>query len=290
MPPKRTTSSTTYALGFAVDISTPVEARALNEGYADYFAASFTDDPHIGEWVVTCPDRQHCVGPPNDTDFRTLSTDPGVWNWRFGQPVDTLKYGVCTRFHEGDGKCKISYNNFADQYVWGMIWAGALWDLRARLGADVVDRLALEGLRLRHEPDLTFATALAGLLEADGQYFAGEHEATIRVVFEDRGIRPAETTVAVEATPERPGLTLHPAYPNPFRERTEIRFVLPTAGPASVVVYDALGRIVAHLADGWHTAGRYTAVWDATGMPAGLYLVQVRAGATLQTQTLLRVR
>lgn len=280
----------TYALGFAVDIGTPVEARALNEGYADYFAATFTGDPRIGVWVVTCPDRRHCTGPPNDTEFRTLATDPAAWNWRFGAPADTLKYGVCTRFHEGDGKCKTSYNNFADQYVWGMIWAGALWDLREALGADVTDRLTLEGLRLRHGQDLTFATALAGLLEADALVYGGQHEGVIRSVFEARGMRPAATAVAVEEAPGETVLRIEAAFPNPFRDRTAIRYTVPAGGPASVRVYDVLGREVARLAGGWQGPGSHTVTWDAAGRPVGLYVVQVRAAGGHRSRTLVRMR
>ncbi|NNE68871.1 MAG: hypothetical protein HKN29_00755, partial [Rhodothermales bacterium] len=43
------------ALGFTLDINSGVEAQAVSEGYADYFAASYTNEPRIGEWVVTCP-------------------------------------------------------------------------------------------------------------------------------------------------------------------------------------------------------------------------------------------
>ncbi|QHJ08237.1 family 10 glycosylhydrolase [Hymenobacter busanensis] len=67
--------------------------------------------------------------------------------------------------------------------------------------------------------------------------------------------------------------TLEPAYPNPFRESTQLTYVLPAAGQAAVRVFDLTGREVTSLTNGHETAGRHAVTLPAGGLPAGLYIV-----------------
>jgi len=68
-------------------------------------------------------------------------------------------------------------------------------------------------------------------------------------------------------------------HPNPFNPRTTIRFELPAAGRVELAVYDAAGRRVAVLADGYETAGEHEVVWDTTGHAPGVYLYRLTAGS-----------
>ena len=79
-------------------------------------------------------------------------------------------------------------------------------------------------------------------------------------------------------------------YPNPFNPSTEIRFTLPEASAVSLIVYDVMGREVERLLDKTLGAGYHEARWDATGLPSGVYLYRIEAGAFAQTRrmTLLK--
>ena len=90
---------------------------------------------------------------------------------------------------------------------------------------------------------------------------------------------------AEEAVPE--AFVLYQNYPNPFNPKTTIVFDLPRAGDYSLTVYDVLGREVAVLASGTAPAGRYRAVWDATGFASGVYLYRLQAGTQAAVQTLI---
>lgn len=75
---------------------------------------------------------------------------------------------------------------------------------------------------------------------------------------------------------------LEPNRPNPFNPRTEIRFSLEHAGPASLRVYDLAGRLVNELLAGPVEAGTHAVVWtgrDARGfeVPSGTYLYRLEA-------------
>lgn len=66
-------------------------------------------------------------------------------------------------------------------------------------------------------------------------------------------------------------------YPNPFNPSTVITYSLPHQGQVSLAVYDMLGREVSRLVDGFQQAGLYTASFDATGLPSGMYLYRLTA-------------
>ena len=88
--------------------------------------------------------------------------------------------------------------------------------------------------------------------------------------------------MSVEDTlPEvRQVFTLSPNAPNPFNAATSIRFELYRAGDVSLVVYDALGRVVKRLVGGHLSAGLHAVTWDGTdnaGVPvsSGVYVYRL---------------
>jgi hypothetical protein len=68
------------------------------------------------------------------------------------------------------------------------------------------------------------------------------------------------------------------SYPNPFNPSTVVPFELAAAGQVRLAVYDITGRQVAVLVNTSMPAGRHTIAWDASGLPSGVYVVQLRAG------------
>lgn len=83
---------------------------------------------------------------------------------------------------------------------------------------------------------------------------------------------------------------LHQNYPNPFNPETAIHFDLPVASHVSLAVYDVTGTAVATLVDEPLGAGRYTTSWEADGVASGVYLLRMRAGTVVQTQTMVVLR
>jgi hypothetical protein len=79
-------------------------------------------------------------------------------------------------------------------------------------------------------------------------------------------------------------------YPNPFNPQTTIGFALPQAAEVRLMVYDVLGREVARLAEGTMPAGQHEAVFDASGLPTGVYLYRLQADGFVQTRRMLLVK
>ena len=67
-------------------------------------------------------------------------------------------------------------------------------------------------------------------------------------------------------------------FPNPSSGRAAVRYTLPEAAAVAVRVYDVLGREVARRDEGPMAAGRHEAALDVAALPAGLYVVRIRAG------------
>lgn len=77
---------------------------------------------------------------------------------------------------------------------------------------------------------------------------------------------------------------------NPFTRVTDLAFALSRSGPVRLEVFDAVGRRVATLVDGWRDAGRHRAEWDATGLAGGIYFGRLTLEGSTRTKRLVLLR
>jgi hypothetical protein len=96
------------------------------------------------------------------------------------------------------------------------------------------------------------------------------------------------TSVGSTTTPSTYGLSQN--YPNPFNPSTTITFQLPAATPVSVDVHNALGELVATVAEGSFPAGEHRAVFDGSGLPSGVYFARMRAGSVVLVRPMLLMK
>ncbi|MBN1755002.1 T9SS type A sorting domain-containing protein [bacterium] len=84
---------------------------------------------------------------------------------------------------------------------------------------------------------------------------------------------------------------LYPAYPNPFNASTRISYEVPEVGPVKISIYDILGKeIQALVVRKQHPAGRFTLLYDASEIPAGIYWCRMEAAEYHTTQKLLLLK
>jgi hypothetical protein len=69
-----------------------------------------------------------------------------------------------------------------------------------------------------------------------------------------------------------------------------IRYAVPLAIFVSLVVYDGLGREVAHLVARQQEAGYHQVVFHGDGLASGVYYYRLRAGSFVATRKLLLLR
>lgn len=195
---------------------------ALDEGTCDYWVAAMLDTPHIWAWH-----RRH--------DEEEI------------HPRSLMSRKTMREFDASPN---------ADPHANGTIWAAALWELRCRLaaletdGAHAADRLVVQALlligrefgpaegqtvRTVRQARESFATGLRALLQADGMLYDDQHAGTIREVFGERGIVPAEEgptggAWGAFACPSHPSVASG-SRPEACQKRTALRGVRPEEIP-----------------------------------------------------------
>ena len=118
---------------------------------------------------------------------------------------------------------------------------------------------------------------------SSGKVIVSDREAGLFVVTLDSAVSNAPPPVAA-ASP----LVV---APNPVADRARLLYTLDAPGRVRLSVYDARGREVVVLRDDERAAGPHLAVFDAAGLPAGLYLVRlVVDGQTVSTRPATVVR
>jgi extracellular elastinolytic metalloproteinase len=135
-----------------------LQAFSMGEGWSDYFAETFYDDPNLGKYFVGR--RGFLRTALNDLDYD-----------------DLCDIGTSCGNHDN-----------------GMIWQAAVWDLRTAFialdpvnGLEDVDRLVLESLATS-ACFPSYVTARDAILDADQTLFGGAHRGVIWNVFARRGL------------------------------------------------------------------------------------------------------
>jgi choice-of-anchor B domain-containing protein len=79
-------------------------------------------------------------------------------------------------------------------------------------------------------------------------------------------------------------------YPNPFNPTTTFAVTLPQSDVVSVVVYNALGQVVAKLHDGKLSAGKHSFTFDAADYASGLYFYRVTTSQFTKTRKMMLIK
>ena len=84
--------------------------------------------------------------------------------------------------------------------------------------------------------------------------------------------------------------TLRQNVPNPFNQTTRLSFTVHREGRARLTVVDAHGREAALLIDEWKGEGEYDVVFDASSLPAGIYLARLECGGWSDVKKMVLVK
>lgn len=64
--------------------------------------------------------------------------------------------------------------------------------------------------------------------------------------------------------------------PNPFNSHTRVSWNLKTSDHVRLEICNLLGEVVTVLEDGYFSPGTYTSIWNASGLPSGVYFCRFR--------------
>jgi len=83
-------------------------------------------------------------------------------------------------------------------------------------------------------------------------------------------------------------------YPNPFNPSTTIEFSIPEASNISIEVFNIVGELVASLANQSFNAGYHSLSFNASNLPSGTYVYQLKAsgqnGTFVDTKKMLLMK
>ncbi|MCB9731215.1 MAG: M4 family metallopeptidase [Deltaproteobacteria bacterium] len=152
---------------------------ALNEAYADYFAASTTNVPELGVYSLNdMVTTDFCGNPVED--------DTAVQNYA----RDLTAARRCPDDLVGE------------VHADSEIFSAALWDIRTEFGKLDGDTIVLYAvLQLTEESD--FTSAAATTIQAAQELFGGEAEKKVRDIFEARNLVDCRRVVPVERVGDR---------------------------------------------------------------------------------------
>ena len=88
-----------------------------------------------------------------------------------------------------------------------------------------------------------------------------------------------------------PDFALYQNYPNPFNPVTNISWQSPVSGWQSIKLYDALGRELETIAEGYFDAGVHSKLYNInSSLPSGVYFYKLQAGAYSATKKMLLLK
>lgn len=98
------------------------------------------------------------------------------------------------------------------------------------------------------------------------------------------------TNTAISEEVQSPALLSLKSYPNPFNPSTNITFDLPSAGKASLKVYNIKGQMVKLLADESFAKGSHTLSLELPAKPSGIYILALESNGKRITKRISLVK
>jgi hypothetical protein len=129
-----------------------IQSAGMGEGWSDFMAASFLDDPVIGAYVT----GNATVG------IRKASMASSPFTY-----------------------ANIQDRSMEEQHDAGEVWAATLWDVRTALGKAITEQLVVSGMKLT-PCNPTMLQARDAIIQADANINAGANRCTIFTAFAGR--------------------------------------------------------------------------------------------------------
>lgn len=125
----------------------------------------------------------------------------------------------------------------------------------------------------------------------DQQVLPGTYAYRLKQIDNDGTCKYSGETEAAITAPEK--FALNQNFPNPFNPTTTISYDVPDHGSPQVVtikVYDVMGRVIATLVNEAKPAGSYTAIFNASQLPSGVYYYELLSDNYKEVKKLLLVK
>ena len=72
-------------------------------------------------------------------------------------------------------------------------------------------------------------------------------------------------------------------YSNPFHTSTTINYTLENSADVTINIYNSLGEKVKELKEGYKTVGQNSTIFQAAGLPQGMYYYTIQTGKNIES-------
>jgi hypothetical protein len=246
------------------DIGTPLNYPVEQSPY-DMVAADFNNDGKLD--LAACTEYEHegmsVLLGNGDGTFQPAQNYFGAYS-----PDLRNESGIAAGDVDNDGDKDILVSNAASNDISVYINNGSgTFSFKMRYGASwSASGIVFKDFTGDGKLDIITATNLPP---------AGFQSALIMIRGKNTGIVGINSALT-SAVPEN--YILSQNFPNPFNPVTRINYALPKAGVVTLKVYDVLGKETAVLVNEYKNAGNYTAEFNGTSMPSGIYFYKLSSG------------
>ncbi len=281
--------------GWSGSVPSTKDTVSLNAGASTTLAAAFVPGVSAGDEIVINEINYNSAAAFDPADWIELynrgSRTANIGSWKFsdsdsthtfvipaGTQLDPDHYLVLAENATAFAARFPAVKNYFGGWTFGLDGAGEFMRLTNAAGG-IVDSLTYDDKApWPTSPDgngttLELADAVSDNAQAVNWKASSGHGTPGAV----NSVRTSVSGRGGVVPPDRFALSQN--YPNPFNPSTMIGYALPSPAHVTLAVYDMLGRTVATLVDRRQDAGAYNAAFDASGLPAGIYIARLHAGA-----------
>ncbi len=136
---------------------------------------------------------------------------------------------------------------------------------------------------------IQFLPAAIGTIKASLIFHTNAlNDSNLAVSLLGTGVQPSKTPV--QSTPAPQFFALKQNYPNPFNPVTTIEYSIPKISFVQLKLFDALGRQVRILAEGWRKPGIFQEYVDIENLPSGAYYYRLATKDFVETKKMIIVK
>ena len=117
---------------------------------------------------------------------------------------------------------------------------------------------------------------------------AGKYSFRLKMIDNDGTFKYSNEIQTAILLPKK--FILNQNYPNPFNPNTTIEYSLPNSGNVKLTVYNAIGSKVATIINEFKPAGNYSAQFNGTCIPSGIYFYRLESGTFSTTKKFILLK